>query len=166
MGKTKLGNTTVVHVCVNSEVDDCTYEGDFTIKRQGLMDFSRQQLRKLELNGGRHRVDSDGEDDGAGVPFIMDWINEMISTIEVAVVKSPDWFDLSEISDMEVLKTVYKEVTVFENTFLNRGRGVDRPEDSAVGDGPKDSSPQRGESNAAADVDSVVGKEVPASLQP
>ena len=77
MSKTKLGNTTVVHVCVDSEADDCTYVGDFTIKRQGLMDYSRQQLRKLELNGGRHYV---REDPGSGVPFPMDHFNEMISS--------------------------------------------------------------------------------------
>lgn len=163
MSKTKLGNTTVVHVCVDSESDDCTYEGDFTIKRQGLMDYSRQQLRKLELNGGRHFV---SDDPGAGVPAGMEYINEMISTLEVAVLKSPDWWDLDQISDFDVLQAVHKEVTAFEETFLNRKRAADRSEGDRVGDGPANSGAQRGESDTTNGSGSVVGKEVPPSLQP
>ncbi len=163
MSKTKLGNTTIVHVCVDSESDDCTYEGDFTIKRQGLMDYSRQQLRKLELNGGHHFV---SKDPGAGVPAGMEYINEMISTLEVAIVKAPDWWNLEEISDLDVLQAVHKEVTAFEETFLNRKRSQDSSSGERVGDGSADSGPQRGESNTTDSSDAMVGKEVPPALQP
>lgn len=163
MSKMKLGNTTVVHICVDSESDDCTYEGDFTIKRQGLMDYSRQQLRKLELNGGRHFV---SDDPGSGVPAGMEYINEMISTLEVAVVKAPDWWDLEDISDFDVLQAVHKEVTAFEQTFLNRKRNQDSTAGGSVGDGAADSGEQRGEANAANGDNAVVGEKVPAALQP
>lgn len=159
----KLGNTTVVHIRVDSEGDDCTYEGDFTIKRQGIMDYSRQQLRKLELNGGRYHV---RDDPGAGVPWSMEYFNEMISTLEITVLKAPDWWDLEEISDFEVMDAVYKEVTAFEATFLNRKRNQVSPTQPSVGNSAADSSTQRGSADATASSDSVVGKEIPPALQP
>lgn len=160
---TKLGNSKVAHVRVESLQDDRTYEGDFTIKRQGLMDYSRQQLRKLELNGGRHYV---ADDPGAGVPSGMEYFNEMISTLEVAITKAPDWWNLEDISDFDVLQAVYKEVTDFESTFLNRGRDKDSGTESGVGDSTADSGAQRREPNGTEGSGAVVVQEVSPALQP
>jgi hypothetical protein len=158
-----LSNTKPIRIDYESETDDCRYEGPFTIKRMAIMDFNKQQIRKLQLNGGYHYVDGAP---GAGISYELDLFNDMLAHLEVAVVKAPEWWDLNKITDVGLLNAVHKEVIAFENSFLNRRPSSDQGTGTNDGASPSGSGSQSQESQPREDVSQVVDPEVQSSLQP
>ena len=146
-----------------SEIDDKTYNGTFSTKKLSVRDVAQLNVKKSQLNGGFYH---DPDNPGVGLDSGTDDLNHMFAHLELAVVDRPDWWDLSEIGDMEVIALVYKEVAEFENSFFKRRQG--HKTDGSQHDGrDQTGSPQSGsEANPVESLAEVVGEEVPASLEP
>ncbi len=158
-----LKNVKTVHITFESEGDGRLYDGEFTIKRLSIADYQKQQIRKLQLNGGYHY---DSSSPGVGVPRDIDFFNDVVAHLELAVVKAPQWWDLDEITDVGVVYAVHGEVISFENSFLNRGKDDSKAagEPAGVSEGGGETPPQ--ESQRREDVREVVEQEVLAAPEP
>lgn len=134
--------------------DDATYRGTFTCKRLSIRGYAQVQVTKTRLNGGMHFVPNEP---GIGVDENTDNLNGMLAQLEVALIDTPDWWNLDDISDMELVGMVFSEVVKFENSFRTR----DSDTDSEAGSQAPDTRTQPG-----GDSRQVVGEEVSASLEP
>jgi hypothetical protein len=139
-----------------SEIDDCTYTGTFTSKKLSVKDRMQISTARTRLNGGYHH---DPEQPGVGVDATTDSVNYMLAQLEVSLVDTPSWWNLTEIGDLELVTKVFTEVATFENSFRNRGRDDQRGSQ----EGGQTSGP---EAHASRAVKSVVADEVSASLEP
>ncbi len=143
----------IAHV---SETDDCSYTGTFSCKRLSIKDLAQLSVLKTRLNGGYHH---DTDQPGCGVDQATDTLNHMLAHLELSLVDAPDWWDLDEIGDPEILGVVFQEVSTFENSFRKR-------KGDSVGGGEAGSpAPGEGAVTPRAAVP-VVGEEVPAALEP
>lgn len=146
-----------------SDVDDRQYRGKFVSKKLGIRDIAALGVRKAQLNGGMHH---DPMSPGHGVDSDTDEFNNMIATLEVAIIEAPEWWNLDEISDVSLVATVFQEVMIFENTFLGRrGRAGDSG-DGDDGGGEAGGSSDPSGSLDAGDVAEVVDEEVQSALEP
>ena len=143
-----------------SEVDGIRYSGKFVSKKLSIRDIAALGVRKAQLNGGMHY---DYAHPGHGVDEQTDEFNNMIAHLEISLLEAPTWWDLDAITDISLIGSVYKEVVVFENTFLGRPR-VEGSDDGGTGEGG--SSPPEGESGPGATAVALVDAEVSAALQP
>lgn len=146
-----------------SESDDQRYSGTFTCQKLALRDFGALGVRKSQLNGGYYYSE---QSPGQGIDKFTDDLNDIIAHLELALVDTPDWWDLDVVGDMELLGKVYGEVMQFQNSF----RGRNRP-DATEGSDSGGSSQGSGEADKAqADTSGspaeVVGSEVQAALEP
>ncbi len=157
-----LKNVKTVHIKYESEEDDTLYEGDFTIQRLSISGFHKQQVRKLQLNGGYHY---DGSKPGVGISRELEVFNDTLSHLEVAIIKAPEWWNLDEITDLGALYAVHKEVIAFENSFLNRGRGSSQ-DGEALGGGETGSETPSQEPQHREAVREVVEQEVLTAPEP
>ena len=157
----KLLNT--FYIKHNSEVDDRRYEGEFTTKKLTIRDLATVGVRKVQLNGGFH---FSADKPGYGVDESTDELNSMMAHLDLALVKAPTWWNLDEITDMELLGKVYKEVLVFENSFLGRNKSREAGSEDLGGSSEGASSSETTEANPAGSPREVVDKEVQAALEP
>lgn len=144
-----------------SETGQRRYAGTFTTKKLTIMDMTNMAVRKAQLCGGLH---FDPANPGRGLDATTYQINGMLAHIEIALQDYPKWWNLDELTDLEVMSTVYKEVISFENNFPGRGKpsqaaghqrsGASGSEASEAGADPGGNAPQ------------VVDGEVQASLEP
>lgn len=159
--KTKPHSFTINHLGDNGQ----RYDGVFACKKQSIMDSSRISVRKSQLNGGMycHR-DDDGNVTGKGIDEATDFLNYMIATLETVIVQKPVWWDLEDISDVELLSKVFQEVMKYENSFRGRGNGgEDRSSGSGSGS-EENGSEERKASESTNGPKKVVDREVQASL--
>ena len=146
-----------------SEIDDRTYTGDFSCKKLSVRDFAQLSVVKCKLNGGLYY---DAEKPGFGVDENTDDFNHMLAHLQLAVIDTPEWWDLDQIGDIALVALVFKEVASFENSFHQRGQA-----DSSDG-GQSTGRSQAGSQKAVSSADSgrvvatVVDKEVQSSLEP
>lgn len=106
-----------------SNEDGERYSGSFTVKKLSIMDLSRMRMRTAQLSGGMHCVtDDNGNATGQGIDSNTEFFNSMLSQLEVSIVIAPPWWKFDDMSDVELVRQVYKEVEKFEQTFRNRGR--------------------------------------------
>ncbi len=152
-------NTKMFNIDIVSE--GTRLQGTFVCKRLSIMDRSRVNARMLQLNGGFHVTE---DNPSMGPTDFMDNINSAIATLEVALVKAPAWWNLDNISDINVLAAVTKEVTAFENSF--RPGWSPEVENGSVQSGQGERGAQSAASNNAGSATAVVGKEVSDSLEP
>ena len=141
-----------------SEFDGQYYEGQFACRKMSLRDFGRIGVRKTQLNGGFHH---DPNNPGCGIGEQEDTIHNMIAHLEIALIQWPSWWILDEIEDPDLLKTVFNNCVIFENSFLSK-RGVSRPGGSV----PNDSSGAGPQSGTNGPVEAVGGEQVQDSLEP
>ncbi len=139
-----------------SEIDEQSYVGTFSCKRLSVRDLAQLSVIKTRLNGGYHH---DPEQPGCGVDQQTDGLNHMLAHLELSLIDAPDWWDLGEIGDIELLSLVFQEVAKFENSFRKRKGDSDGSSEA----GSQTSSEG---SNTGGTVSQVVGTEVPASLDP
>lgn len=135
---------TVLHVEYKDD-DGHLYTGDLTVKRLTLDDIRRSSIRKAELNGGMP-VES--------IDVAMRNINAMLAHLEVAVIKSPEWWKPADFYSADPLAEVYEGVMAFERSFRETLR--EQPQ-GAEGNSAKQEGQRTGHAQA------VVDKEVPAS---
>jgi hypothetical protein len=151
---------TIRHTLEDGEV----LEGQFTTKRLSIKDRGRIGVRKSQLAGGMYCVrDEEGRPTGQGIDEHTDWLNSMIAHLEVCLEQKPQWWNLDELADIELVQSVYQEVMDFELSFF---RGADRGEGGRepgqVGAGGSGSQPAQ--TDAGNKPTPVVGKEVQAAL--
>lgn len=151
--------TKTFSVDYNSEQDGMRYTGKFTIKKLGIRDLAALGVRKAQLNGGMYYNEATP---GRGVDEQTDDFNNMLAHFELSIQDAPKWWDLAQITDVELLGIVFKEVIEFENSFL--ARKSSRKKSGGNGDGS--SSPDVQETNTTGSPRKVVGEEVQAALEP
>lgn len=152
------------HINHLSDVDGRRYEGDFTTRKLTIRDLAALGVRKTQLNGGFHH---DADNPGKGVDEQTDEFNNMLAHLEMALVKKPDWWNLDEVTDLELMGRIYKEVITFENSFLGRGgRNAAEGNEGHGGGGEGDSSSSSTETDPAGKPSEVVDSEVQSSLEP
>jgi hypothetical protein len=144
--------------------DGSVLEGLFTVKRLAIKDRSRLGRRKSELSGGMYCVRDDaGNATGQGLDEDTDYLNSMIAHLEVALLRSPEWFNLDEIADIGLVTEIYNKVVDFETSFFRT------PDES----GGRRGSGELGEGNGSTEhpgtgpggtPTQVVGTEVQAAL--
>lgn len=144
-----------------SEVSERRYAGTFTTKKLSIKDMTLVGVRKVQLCGG---MSFNPAQPGQGIDFATFQINGMIAHLEVALTKSPKWWDLDEITDIEVLSKVFEEVIGFENNFP--GRGTDASEGGRSRSGSASGETQESGADRSGDAPQVVVGEVQASLEP
>lgn len=143
----------------NSEQDGMRYKGSFTIKKLAIRDLAALGVRKAQLNGGMYYDESTP---GRGVDSSTDDFNNMIAQLELAIKEAPEWWNLNQITDVELLGLVFKEVVSFENSFLARKASGEKS--GRDGDGSGKANVQK--ADAAGGPRAVVGEEVQAALEP
>lgn len=146
-----------------SEIDDRRYTGKFTTKKLSIRDLAALGPRKAQLNGGYHHSP---DNPGYGIDEQTDEFNSMIAHLELSLVDTPPWWDLDEISDMELIGKVYKEVILHENKFLRRrdAETADSEDTGRVSEGTSEKAENVADSSGGAGE--VVVGEVSSSLEP
>lgn len=147
----------------DSTADDRRYKGKFVSKKLSIRDLAALGVRKAQLNGGMHH---DRENPGHGVDEQTDEFNNMIAHLELSILEAPKWWILDEISDLELMSAVYREVIAFENKFLGRRRRVDSDGDDSDGSGSSGGEGDPSESDNAGSDPEVVDEEVYTALEP
>ncbi len=152
----------------SSNIDDRRYQGTFTSKKLSIRDLAALGVRKAQLSGGLHY---DGAHPGHGVDEQTDEFNNMIAHLELAITQAPDWWNLDDISDLELLAAVYGQVVEFENSFFRRGRGgaqstEESDSDTLLGGSADIGADDSPGANGGGNITKVVGTEVQASLEP
>lgn len=141
-----------------------TLQGQFTYKRQSILDQSRIARRKSELSGGMYTVrDDEGNPTGQGIDEFTESFNYAIATLETCLIQKPNWWNLDEIADPDLVLKVFKEVQNFENSFRRRGR--DKSEEQQVSSGSEGTSEEEYQASQSTDSSpKVVDGQVSTSL--
>ena len=141
-------------VDIVSKVDGQRYEGTFVTKKLSVMGMAELRVRTLQLCKG---LRYDPENPDVGVDRDTYNLNSMLAHLEIAVVEHPDWWNLDQITDLELMSEVHKEVVDFENNFPGLGSGK-----ASKAGSPKEAS----KTDSGGVSEPVVVGEVQASLEP
>lgn len=148
---------------VDSETDGKRYQGSFTSKKLSISDLAALGVRKAQLNGGMYWSQNNP---GKGVDEGTDDLNNTLAHLEVALVQTPPWWNLEEITDPEVVGAVYKEVIIFENSFHRRAEPTTTDSDDDGRGGGGDREEAQVQSDHDGEPREVVGAEVQSALEP
>ncbi len=143
----------------SSAIDDRRYVGKFTVKKLSIRDLAALGVRKAQLNGGMYYNDATP---GRGVDESTDSFNNMIAHLEIAVKEAPEWWNLDEVADVELIGKVFQEVMSFENSFLARKLSRTVVQSDGEGSGEANIS----SSNNGGSPRHLVGQEVSSALEP
>lgn len=157
--KARQDLTKTFSIDYNSAQDGMRYKGTFTIKKLSIRDIAALGVRKAQLNGGMYYNESVP---GRGVDEQTDDFNNMIAHLELSIKDAPAWWNLDQITDVELLGLVFKEVIGFENSFLRR-KSADQKHGR---DGDGSSTSDVSEANNSGGPRQMVGEEVQAALEP
>lgn len=142
------------------------YVGKFTTKKLSISDISSLGVRKAQLNAGMHH---DPMNPGMGVDAQTDDFNTMIAHLDIALKESPEWWDLDNITDADLLAAVFEEVVSHENSFLATRRKRSEhsaARDDAVVDGEEMGAIDLSETDGDGTASEMVEQEVQAALEP
>lgn len=143
-----------------SEQEQQTFRGQFTSKKLSMMDRSKINVRKAQLNGGMYAVrDDEGRPTGLGIDEETEYLNYMIAFLEVVLIDKPVWWKMEDLSDDDLVLKVFQEAMKFENSFRKS-----KTNDGSVGSSAGSSEAQYTETNAGSPIKKMVDKEVLASL--
>lgn len=154
----KLLNTFTIDYL--SEVDDRRYTGEFTTKKLTIRDLASLGVKKSRLNGGLYY---DSKSPGTGIDEQTDEFNGMIAHLELSLVSTPKWWNLDEITDVNLLVEVYKEVLDFESKFL-RGKLTSGSQSGRSSEGGSASKTAQSVNDGSAGP--MVDEEVQSALEP
>lgn len=130
----KLSFTKTFNVQYNDPDSGKLLMGTFTVKRATLGDLQQHGIIKAQMCGGQN------------VDRGIDWMNEMISFLQVVLTDVPQWWDPTNLYDQTLLVMVYNHVRSFQDSFRVRRVGEQR---SAA---PNDGSTPAGDAVAPAVV--------------
>lgn len=143
------------------------YKGQFTTSKLTIADLASLGVRKAQLNGGMHH---DVDNPGMGVDVQTDDFNSMIAHLDMSLKEWPDWWDLNQITDGDLLALVFEEVVSHENSFLRRKRPTTEPEglEQSDADGSSEAAGQSDSQGSDNDrvSSAVVDEEVQDALEP
>lgn len=145
------------HIDFTSKIDGKRYFGKFTCKKLSVMDLVQYGTRKSQLANNLY---FDPNNPGHGIDSNTDVLVSRIAHLELALVSSPAWWNLSEMVDSNLLSLVYKEVYSFENSF----HGNEGNDASSSSEGHSQAEAQ--ESLESGSPRPVVGSKVQAALEP
>lgn len=137
------------------------YEGTFTVKKLSVREIAQMGVRRIQMNGGLHY---DPSNPGKGLDPMTDEFNAVFAHLELAIVKSPDWWDLDELADFAVVSAVYQEVLDFEARFL--GYGKDASNKGPGRSSEDNSSAAQSEADDDRHAPELVGEDVQSALEP
>lgn len=158
--KGKIHTFSIKHKLIDGE----ELEGQFSCRKQAILDFSKIQRRKSELCGGAYCVrDDNGNATGQGIDEETEYINHVIAVLETMLVTWPQWWDLSVLDDFALLTAVYSEVQKFENSFRRRPGQAPEGEGSVLG-GEGAGEKERKEAKSGGNAPKVVDQKVSAAL--
>lgn len=89
---------------------DPSYVGTFKFHHPTVMENMRIGVVKSQLLGGLTNVD-----------VLTDNIAHMVATLSVVLDSKPDWFDVENMYDYELLEIVYDKYAEWYNSFRKRG---------------------------------------------
>lgn len=148
-----------------SDDDGKRYTGQFTCKKLSIMDQSRIQVRKAQLSGGLFCVrDDTGIPTGKGLDEEAEFLNLMIAELDTLLVQKPQWWDLDQITDQDLMLAVYKEVSSYENSFRRSNNAQNTDSERSDHSSKNGSSPEHPQAVAGNNPTKVVGEEVQAAL--
>lgn len=133
-----------------------TFSGTFTTKKLTVGDLSKIGLIKAQLSGG-YVYD---EVQGRGVDATTNLLNEMVAHCQVSLIQTPDWFNPSDVSDLELLRVVYEEVASFEANFHLPQQAPKEQESTGSGQDPS-SDESTGGGRSVSTLEDLVDKKVP-----
>lgn len=144
--------------------DGQEFQGQFTAKRQSIMDQARINRRQAELSGAMYCVkDSDGNPTGQGIDEFTEKFNYALALLETVIIAAPPWWDLETVDDIELVFQVFQEVQKNEDSF--RGRGRKENQEAGSNRGSEGDSQGKSQNTDSGDGGpKVVDKEVSASL--
>lgn len=147
--------------------DNKTYEGTFTVKRLSISDRTKVAVRCSQLLGGMYCVvDEEGNPTGQGIDGETYAQSNAIAHLEIALIQKPQWFDLENIYDLDLLAEIYKEVGRFERSFFLRNNGSkDENRESSRGS-QNDSVTSDAETGLGNDLKEMVGQEIQNAMDP
>lgn len=137
--------------------------GNFTCRKLSIADYAKLGVMKAELNGGMH---FDPDNPGRGVDADTDSFNGMLAQLELAIVTAPEWWDLTTLTDMDVLSAVMKEVNEFESSFHATKRRKSARNGESDGADTADGRGDTQESRDGGATREVVDEEVQSALEP
>lgn len=144
-----------------SEENGRRYSGMFTTKKLTIRGVTQLGVRRSQLCGGLHY---DPATPGQGLDASTYQINGMIAQLELSLITYPDWWDLDQLTDLDVLSEVYREVISFENNF--RGPGSKAQESGSGASSQRSGQETETGSDGGGAAEPVVGKQVQATLEP
>lgn len=144
-----------------SDVDDSRYRGTFTTKKLTIRDMTQLGVIRTQLCGGLHYNPATP---GQGIDADTYNINSMMAHLQLTLTEFPDWWNLDQLTDLDLLSEVYKEVISFENNFS--GSGSRAKGAGSGGRSQEASSKTEAGANPAGVVEQVVAGQVSASLEP
>ena len=139
-----------------SEIDESEYAGLFVVRRKVISDEAKIRVRQTQLNGGLHY---DPESPGVGIDPQTNYLNYMIATLQVLLVQVPDWFDLDNLFDANIVADLWKEVRSFQDSF--RKKSV--PVNNGSSQGGSQTPP--GVSNESGDIANMAFSQVWSSVE-
>ena len=156
--------TKIFHVDLTSDDTGEHFQGQFTTKKLSIMDQTLVARRKSELGGGLYcDRDDNGNPTGRGISDNTEMLNYMLALCEVAVIQAPEWWNVKDVSDEDLLYVVFKEVTDYQNSFRKRPRGSSSKDD-ADGSSEEDSAAPNAQANTGDNAPKVVDSKVQADL--
>lgn len=85
--------------------------GTFTAKRPTLSQYGQIAVLKAKLNGGEKVADD------------IDFLHEMIASLQIILTEFPDWWKPQDFFDADPLREVWDHVRSWSNSFRNRRLG-------------------------------------------
>lgn len=138
-------------------------EGKFTAKRLSVAGQAQLGVKRSQLSGGMYCVRSeDGEPTGQGIDAETDFLNAMLAHLSLALIQKPQWWNLDEICDMDLVAKVYKEVADFQASFFRSKNQETGKGTGQVGEGT--GGAESSASGSGNGLTPVVGQQVQAAL--
>lgn len=139
-----MNKTNVNQFMINYKSEDTgeMFEGNFSCRRQSIIDKSRINRRRSELAGGYYCVkDENGNPTGQGIDESSEWFCYAVAVLETVIETSPDWYDLDKVYDDGLIFSIFKEVMDYENSFRRSRRVADSEQE--VGRSGENSSTEK-----------------------
>lgn len=136
--------------------------GEFECRRISIRDTLEINKRRLAYTNGLYY---DPETPGVGVDQYSQLLANMSAHLEVVLTKTPDWWDLNEITDVAVVHAVFEEVAAFSASFHRRSN-KEAASGELRGSGEGASEEDSEESNPSGEVGTVVVGKVQIASQP
>lgn len=152
-----------------SEMEQKTYQGQFTSRIATVMDKSKINVRRSQLNGGMycHKDDQDVPT-GRGIDETTEYMNHVIAFLEIVLMQKPVWWVLEgegAITEWDLIEAVFKEVMSFENSFRTGGRSTSESKGSSQSsEGNGQTKPSQ--ANLGDNAPKVVDRQVQTALDP